>query len=269
MLLNKLPEIISMSDMIFEPVWALKFHKDSVHELLHIVKGHVDLTLEDGLKFHAAAGDSLIIPKDTLHKDVFDFNDDLKIFIIQFQWDLLDKYTDTVTFENINDVDNTLKSDLKRIFDQMRFDSGYGDIDREIANARLLTAFLLIYRGITTETAPYETKEEIDAGKNRCHKLVIEAKRYLKKNFREPVRLVDVAEHLQVSPFYLSRVFARESDFSLTEYLTDIRLTAAKELLLDGRYIVADIARMVGYQDGNYFSKVFKRMLGCSPSKYR
>ena len=83
---NKLPEIISMSDMIFETVWALQFHQGENHELLHVINGHFDLTLDDGQKFHASAGNTLIIPKGTLHKDVFDLNDDLEIFIIYFRF---------------------------------------------------------------------------------------------------------------------------------------------------------------------------------------
>jgi AraC-like DNA-binding protein len=269
MLFNQHPEIVSMSEMIFESVWALKFHQGNSHEFLHVVNGHFDLTLEDNRKFYASAGDSLIIPAGTMHRDVFDLSEDLEIFIIHFKWELLDKYTETVTFENINNVNNRLKSDLKRIFDQMRFDSGCGELDREIANARLLTALLLIYRGIIAESILGEIAQDAGSGKSRRKKLVKEAKRYIDKNFRDPLQLADIAEHLQVSPFYLSRLFARESDFSLVEYLTDIRINAAKELLLDGRYIIADVARLVGYHDGNYFSKVFKRIIGCSPTKYR
>ena len=85
---------------------------------------------------------------------------------------------------------------------------------------------------------------------------------------RDPIRLEDVAESLKVSPFYLSRTFSSESDFSLIDYLTEARINEAKKLLSDGRYIVADVAMMVGYEDSNYFSKVFKRRTGQSPCKF-
>lgn len=75
--------------------------------------------------------------------------------------------------------------------------------------------------------------------------------------------------HLQVSPFYLSRVFSQESDFSLFEYLTEVRINEAKKLLSDGRLLVSEVAQRTGYDNGNYFSKVFRRKVGCSPSKYR
>ncbi|MDD4538867.1 MAG: helix-turn-helix transcriptional regulator, partial [Lentisphaeria bacterium] len=75
-----------------------------------------------------------------------------------------------------------------------------------------------------------------------------------------------LAEFLSVSPFFLSRVFNSESGFSLSEYLTMVRMNQAKTLLLDGRMNVSEIADAVGYEDSGYFSKVFKRHFGCSPS---
>lgn len=266
---EKLPEIISMTDMIFDSYWALEFHKCRNHELLHVINGAFVLEIEKGQKFHAVAGDTLIVPEGTSHRDVFELNEDLEIFIIHFNWDLFDKYHKTVSLENISTVSADVQLELKRIFDQMRFDVGYDDLDLEIANILLMTALLLIYRGIISGNDSRKVSESFDAGKKRRKKLVTEAKRYIDKNFRNPLQLIDVAEHLQVSPFYLSRIFTRESDFSLVDYLADVRINTAKSLLQDGRYIVADVARMVGYQDGNYFSKVFKRRVGCSPTKYR
>lgn len=266
---NKLPTIISLSDMMFESCWALEFHQRNSHELLHVINGDFNLTLDDNSSFHVSSGETIIIPKGTLHKDVFNLNNDLEIFIVNFAWDLLEEYSKVVTFENINNLDNQVKNILKRIFDQMRFDLGFEELDIEIANSRLLTAFMLIYRDIIKGKKPLKESKDEKTGKNRRLKLVSEAKRYLDKNFANPIQLIDVAEHLKVSPFYLSRIFTRESDFALNEYLTDVRINAAKKLIKDGNYIVADIAHIVGFQQSNYFSKVFKRITGISPSKFK
>ena len=67
----------------------------------------------------------------------------------------------------------------------------------------------------------------------------------------------------------MSRIFSRESDFSLFEYLNDVRMRKARELLHEGRHIVADVAYMTGFEDSNYFSKVYKRYYGHSPSHER
>lgn len=266
---NKLPTIISMSDMIFESYWALEFHQGYKHELLHVINGDFNLTLDNNRSFHVSAGETIIIPKGTLHKDLFNLNEDLEIFIVQFTWDLLEEYSKVVTFENINNLDDHVKNSLKRVFDQLRFDLGFEELDIEIANSRLLTAFMVIYRGIINANTPLKESKDEKSGKNRRLKLVSEAKRYLDKNFAEPIQLIDVAKHLKVSPFYLSRIFTRESDFALNEYLTDVRINEAKKLIKSGNYIIADIAHLVGFQQGNYFSKVFKRITGISPTKFK
>jgi len=72
-----------------------------------------------------------------------------------------------------------------------------------------------------------------------------------------------------VSPFHLSRMFSQESDFSLFEYLSEVRINEAKKLLRDGRLLVSEVAERTGYDNGNYFAKVFRRKVGCSPGKYR
>jgi two-component system response regulator YesN len=134
-----------------------------------------------------------------------------------------------------------------------------------VANARFMNILMLYYREAVAENAG---DLESDNVANKRQWLVAEARKYLERHFRKPLRLEDVAEALNVSPFYLSRVFSRESDFSLVQYLTDLRINEAKKLLKEGRYIVADVARMVGFDSGNYFSKVFKKHTGTSPAKY-
>ncbi len=268
MLFDCYPEIISMTDMVFETTWAVNFHCNSHHELLHIIAGRLKLTLTDGSVFNASPGDTLIIPAQTQHRDVFDFSEDLEIFLIHFDWRQWEQYHRTVTLKEIGYLEDGLKRDLKHLFDRMRFDTGHSELDREIANSRLMTILLLIYRGVANRNDPQIKVEDL-SGKKRRQRLVTEAKRYIDKHYSEPVQLMDIAAYLHVSPFYLSRIFARESDFSLVEYLTEVRMNAAKQLLTDGRYIVADIAEMVGYQDSNYFSKVFRKHVGCAPSKYR
>ena len=268
MLANSGPEILTMDELMFEPYWALNFHHSTHHELLYVIDGKFTLTLENGDSFNAVAGDTLIIPADTVHKDVFDLNDELKIFIIHFHWEMLADYLKTVTLDNINIVDSAVKYELKVIFDSLRLDPGYGELDREISGARLLTVLLLILKGVRSFDID-DGQKNISARRRTKQKLLVNAaKRYIDNNYQEPLQLIDVAEHLQLSPFYLSRLFASESNFSLVEYLTEVRIKAAKKLLKSGQYIIADIATLVGYHDGSYFSKVFKRVVGCSPTVY-
>ena len=244
--------------MVFDSVWALKFHASRNHELLHVLKGKMVLTYRDGRKYEAGPGNTLFNISGTEHKDIFDLDDELSIFFIQFQWEHSEEFFNKVTNEFLLTSQNNIEA--RRIFDVMRLDTGSGEIDRIVANSRLANILSLLYRDASCP----EDKNE----KSRQKQLVQNAKKYIDHFFRNPIRLEDVAEHLKVSPFYLSRTFSSESDFSLIDYLTEARINEAKKLLSDGRYIVADVARMVGYEDSNYFSKVFKRRIGTSPCKF-
>jgi two-component system response regulator YesN len=260
---KELPQVLSACEMDFDPIWAKVPHKSNNHELIHVLSGEFTLQWEEsGEKFHLKAGDTAITPAGTIHRDIFDFEQGLEVFLVHFDWTEFDSFSAAA---NNNQLASTKESQIRRLFDDMRLDAGSSEVDRMVANARFMNILMLYYREAVAENAG---DLESDNVANKRQWLVAEARKYLERHFRKPLRLEDVAEALNVSPFYLSRVFSRESDFSLVQYLTDLRINEAKKLLKEGRYIVADVARMVGFDSGNYFSKVFKKHTGTSPAKY-
>lgn len=78
-----------------------------------------------------------------------------------------------------------------------------------------------------------------------------------------------IASQINVSPSYLSSVFNREVDASISQYLTDLRITKAKKLLEETNLLITDISLSVGYDNKRYFTQVFKQNVGCTPKEYR
>ena len=78
-----------------------------------------------------------------------------------------------------------------------------------------------------------------------------------------------VCTHLHLSPAYFSTLFKREEGMSFIAYVTNVRMERAAQLLLESDDKTYLIAEKTGYTDPNYFSYVFKRRFGISPSKYR
>ena len=264
MLFQELPKIRSMSERIFDPVWAVKDHASRECELIHIRKGSLLHLSEDG-NFRARENDCLITPSKTMHRDIFDHNAGLEVFIIFFSWPHEEQFLQCVNNSNINNLSPDSRIAIGRIFDEMRTDHGGHEIDKLVASSRLFTILMLLYRDIFQSQNPDSASETV----NKPQWLVNEAKKYLEQHYRQPVKLEDVAESLNVSPFYLSRIFSRESNFSLFEYLNNVRMRKARELLREGRHIIADVAYMTGFENSNYFSKVYKRFYGHSPSQSR
>jgi two-component system response regulator YesN len=100
--------------------------------------------------------------------------------------------------------------------------------------------------------------------------LVEKAKRFIAEHYQDNGLSVDrLCEHLHVSQSYFSAVFRQETGTSYVQYLTKLRLDHACELLLQTDEKTYEIARRVGYEEPNYFSYVFKKSFGVSPTKYR
>ncbi len=98
---------------------------------------------------------------------------------------------------------------------------------------------------------------------------VLQAMRYVKHHYSERISLHGVSEAVQLSPSYLSRLFKAEMGVPFTEYLSGIRIEEARKLLLGSRMSLGDVAYACGFEDQSYFTKVFKKMVGIAPSRYR
>lgn len=99
--------------------------------------------------------------------------------------------------------------------------------------------------------------------------LMLRAVYYIKLHYASDLALTDVAAYANVNPNYLSGAFQKEMGVSLREYITAQRMEAAKALLGSGDLRVQDVAERVGVHDVKYFSRLFKRAVGCTPGEYR
>jgi len=125
---------------------------------------------------------------------------------------------------------------------------------------------------IEAELAHSEDKSDLsgtakdDAG---VHSKVEFTKKYILEHYREDLNLTGIANATYMNASYLSNLFKRKTGLSVVEYLTQVRLDKAKELLKATEMSANEIANDVGYADQSYFSRLFKKNTGMTPIEYR
>ena len=133
-------------------------------------------------------------------------------------------------------------------------------------------AFYMAIEKEDTDPIPAEGKDEekILPEEESNMKLITRAAiEFIDKNFTKTITLDDVAEHVYLSPTYVSFLFRTEVKMNFINYLTNKRMEKAKELLKDPRLKIYEISTAVGYENSRYFSSIFKKYVGQTPIDYR
>lgn len=99
--------------------------------------------------------------------------------------------------------------------------------------------------------------------------IIPQIENYLHEHIYEDISLVSIARIFYISPIYLSQLFKKETGYLYIDYLTDLKMNAAKRLLLTTNMMIYEISSKLGYKDSKYFSHLFEKKLGCKPSAYR
>ena len=98
---------------------------------------------------------------------------------------------------------------------------------------------------------------------------VEEMAKYIQNNYKKNLTLDEIASYVYLSTSYASRVFKKVKGISIVEYISQVRIEKAKQLLENPHYQIEEIAENVGYTDAGYFTKVFRKHEGVTPSQYR
>lgn len=100
--------------------------------------------------------------------------------------------------------------------------------------------------------------------------VIEEAATYMRANFSDPdLTMSTLAEYLHISTVTLSIEFKNEMDVSPSDYLANLRMEKAKELLRETNMLVREISAAVGYEDAHVFMRRFKKYAGMTPGQYR
>ena len=128
--------------------------------------------------------------------------------------------------------------------------------------------FLILLRLVSGEVLQALLRRGPAPAPGNPHRHVTRALNVIDSNLARPLSLHDVAENLRLDPAYLSRLFKRYLGESMGAYILRSKLTRAKDMLIASGKSVKEAARAVGFRDALYFSRVFRREEGMSPTEY-
>lgn len=139
-----------MGVLLFDPRWAEQAHVSGSGELMHVLNGQVELELE-GAHYVAAPGDLLLVPPGSLHRDVFDLDAGLQVFLVFFDWAAAPAYFSLVSNDLLCGLPAARKADLALHVERMRRDRrGDSEADRLVARGHLYTLLMLIDQDAAT-----------------------------------------------------------------------------------------------------------------------
>ncbi len=143
-----------------------------------------------------------------------------------------------------------------------RYRENYLQELRDCRSLEALRAWLLQKTAVVTNGILTTREKESES-------IISKAKSYIDENYQKDISLDDVSRYVDISPYYFSKLFKQEAGRNFIEYLTGVRINTARQLLKDPGYSIKEICRLSGYSDPNYFSRIFKKYEGVTPSEYR
>ncbi len=135
------------------------------------------------------------------------------------------------------------------------------DLERDLADAQI---------GVEQEILGFFNPHAGDVvGENAEPPVIAKARAYIQEHQTEELNLSQVAKAVNMSSYYFCKMFKRVTGINFTDYVARVRIEKSKNLLLNPNLRVSEIAFEVGFQSLTHFNRVFKKIVGESPTEYR
>lgn len=249
-----------------KPRYQMPFHWHIEYEMILVRQGSFELTV-DGKKYQMAQGDCAWIGSGTVHGGIPQNCEyacivfDLQSFLHHIKFNAKSAavfLSNSDIYTGVYHPDTAVAQQITSIFTAMEtHDKGYEWITLGLL-CQLIGEFIA---ATTQEELPVKDRVQIQKLKDVL--------RYIRKNIDQPVTLTELATVCGMSPKYFCRAFRSMTGKTPIEYVNFYRVETACEMLATTSDSITEIALNCGFNDMSYFSKIFSRLKGTSPSQFR
>jgi AraC-like DNA-binding protein len=243
-----IPEIVYYVHRKCSADWVIEAKANDFHDITYVVSG-AGCYLIDGVSCDVSAGDLIYIPPDKLRQAWTTADSPMEVYAVNF-------FTENVLpFEYINPLGYDPK--LIAYFSQLtRCWTEREEMYQLDAGALTLQIICELYRRLCMNKPVNQLDDRIEKVKN-----------HINENYQGKLNLTELAKLVGLSPVYLGALFAQKESCSVKEYINKVRIQNAYEIIRTEHLSVNNVALDCGYTDAFYFSRVFKKYMGVSPSK--
>lgn len=247
-------------------------HLHPMYEIYYLLSGTRKIFLDDSI-YILEKGDLVFIPMNTIHKTsyvndrpheriVVNFSDadaaDIKSSVPPVSFKKLFRPEPVIHVPGVHR--DYIESLLNRMLSEYEQSDSYSSVNIKNCLQELIIFMIRYSRRKSGE--PFQAISVADT-------LMQDAARYIRTNYTKDLSLESVAAHVSISPTYFSKKFKSSTGFGYKEYLINVRIQAAADMLLETNASVSEIAEKCGFNSSDHFGNAFKRAKGVSPLKYR
>lgn len=261
-------------------------HSHDYFQIWYVTKGNCIHTVE-GQEYKMLVGDAFLLPPNVTHRTVL--SDGSSIICCEFYMEDLFPGATDIYFDKMLDITRGISFTLlfqkelqgtqpkfslsykaqhrvEQLMHAMALEYSQEEIYYEDYLHLQISELLLTFAREYTQFPAQESPEKVY---DKYHSLVEDAIKYIDKNYEEPLTLEGICKISMVSKTYFCYLFKLLTKQTFVEYLTNVRLNRAMELLLQTDQPIIDISQNVGFRDSTHFSRTFRRLRGISPREYR
>lgn len=265
--------IISATIQKRENYYTFPKHTHRTAEIYYFIEGCCKMDIGDEV-INASTGYIIIIPPNILHSFYLETKEktkfihihidanDLELFLIMDNNIRINLISILFSINNYYKIiaDKNLKSLLYSIINEKKDTS---IISRPLCNLHLIEFIINVINKQDMSSLFLNSKNSLTP------KYVLLSFRYIENHYSEKIIISDIAESLNISSRYLSKLFYETTNLTVFQYLTLYRVNKAINLMITTNQSLTDISLNVGLGDIQHFSKVFKNIMGVSPRKYK